>query len=51
MQELPWRDFLDAEIVVTSGFAQGRSAVCPAPDDVASWSQALSTLPAGRDPA
>jgi hypothetical protein len=48
---LPWHDFLDAEIVVTSGFAQGRLDVCLAPDDLDSWSQVLSTLVAGRDAA
>ncbi|MFJ4382288.1 DUF5959 family protein, partial [Streptomyces albidoflavus] len=29
---LSWHDFLDVEIVVTSGFAQGRLEVCLAPD-------------------
>jgi hypothetical protein len=48
---LPWHDFLDAEIVVTSGFAQGRLDVCLAPDDLDSWSQVLSTLVTGRDAA
>ncbi|MFI6014574.1 DUF5959 family protein [Streptomyces sp. NPDC051243] len=46
---LQWHDFLDAEIVVTSGFAQGRLDVCLAPDDLDSWSQVLGTLAAGRD--
>ncbi|MEV0013862.1 DUF5959 family protein [Streptomyces tendae] len=35
---LPWHDFLDAEIVLTSGFAQGRLDVRLAPDDLDSWS-------------
>ncbi|MGW3692096.1 DUF5959 family protein [Streptomyces sp. NPDC005125] len=48
---LPWHDFFDAEIVVTSGFTQGRLDVCLAPDDVDSWSQVLGTLAAGRDAA
>ncbi|AWW35357.1 DUF5959 family protein [Streptomyces cadmiisoli] len=48
---LPWHDFLDAEIVVTSGFAQGRLDVCLAPDDLDSWSKVLRTLAAGRDAA
>ncbi|OMI84726.1 hypothetical protein BSZ07_36250 [Streptomyces sp. M1013] len=48
---LPWHDFLDAEIVVTSGFAQGRLDVCLAPDDLDSWSQVLGSLAAGRDAA
>ncbi|MFE7547980.1 DUF5959 family protein [Streptomyces gardneri] len=46
---LPWHDFLDAEIVVTSGFAQGRLDVCLAPDDLDSWSQVLGALVAGQD--
>ncbi|MFC9916663.1 DUF5959 family protein [Streptomyces sp. NPDC059862] len=46
---LPWHDFLDAEIVVTSGFAQGRLEVCLAPDDLDGWAQALGALAAGRD--
>ena len=45
---LPWHDFLDAEIVVTSGFAKGRLDVCLAPDDLDSWSQVLGALAAGR---
>lgn len=48
---LPWHDFLDAEIVVTSGFARGRLGVCLAPDDLDSWSQVLDALAAGRDAA
>ncbi|NUV59135.1 DUF5959 family protein [Streptomyces sp. CAI-85] len=48
---LPWHDFLDAEIVVTSGFAKGRLGVCLAPDDLDSWSQVLSALVAGRGAA
>ncbi|MER5889040.1 DUF5959 family protein [Streptomyces sp. NPDC001941] len=46
---LPWHDFLDAEIVVTSGFAQGHLEVCLAPDDVDCWSEVLDVLVAGRD--
>ncbi|MGW1541757.1 DUF5959 family protein [Streptomyces sp. NPDC002309] len=46
---LPWHDFLDAEIVVTSGFARGRLDVCLAPEDLDSWSQAVDALAAGRD--
>ncbi|MFI9770286.1 DUF5959 family protein [Streptomyces sp. NPDC052415] len=48
---LPWHDFLDAEIVVGSGFAQGRLDVCLAPEDLESWSQVLGALAAGRDAA
>ncbi|MBB4931627.1 hypothetical protein F4561_002447 [Lipingzhangella halophila] len=46
---LPWHDFLDAEIVVTSGFAQGHMGVCLSPNDVDHWSRALEALAAGRD--
>jgi hypothetical protein len=46
---LSWHDFLDAEIVVTGGFAQGRLAVCLAPDDLDCWSEVLDALVAGRD--
>ncbi|GAA0612095.1 DUF5959 family protein [Streptomyces crystallinus] len=48
---LPWHDFLDAEIVVTSGFAKGRMDVCLAPDDLDSWSQVLGALATGRGAA
>ncbi|WP_405665132.1 DUF5959 family protein [Streptomyces sp. NBC_01527] len=48
---LPWHDFLDAEIVVTSGFAHGRLDVCLAQEDLDSWSQVLGALAAGRDAA
>ncbi|MFJ1812348.1 MULTISPECIES: DUF5959 family protein [unclassified Streptomyces] len=48
---MPWHDFLDAEIVVTSGFAHGRLEVCLASDDLDSWSQVLGALAAGRDAA
>ncbi|MCX4596749.1 DUF5959 family protein [Streptomyces sp. NBC_01549] len=46
---LTLHDHLDAEIVVTSGFAQGRLDVCLAPEDLNSWSQVLGELAAGRD--
>ncbi|MFF3942641.1 DUF5959 family protein [Streptomyces phaeofaciens] len=46
---LTLHDYLDAEIVVTSGFAQGRLEVCLAPDDLDSWSQILGELAAGRN--
>ncbi|MFI0966621.1 DUF5959 family protein [Streptomyces sp. NPDC021080] len=46
---LTMHDYLDAEIVVTSGFAQGRLDVCLAPDDLDSWSQVLGELAAGRN--
>ncbi|MDX2645346.1 DUF5959 family protein [Streptomyces sp. PA03-1a] len=42
---LPWHDVLDAEITVTSGFAQGRLEVCLDPDDLDRWSDVLT---AGR---
>ncbi|MFB7291229.1 DUF5959 family protein [Actinacidiphila glaucinigra] len=46
---LPWHDFLDAEITVTSGFAQGRLELCLAPDDLDTWSETVATLAAGAD--
>ncbi|MEU8540563.1 DUF5959 family protein [Streptomyces sp. NPDC048717] len=46
---LALHDFLDAEIVVTSGFAQGRLEACLAPDDLDGWSEALGEVAAGRD--
>jgi hypothetical protein len=46
---LTLHDFLDAEIVVTSGFAQGRLEVCLSPDDLDDWSEALGEVAAGRD--
>ncbi|MFE8015885.1 DUF5959 family protein [Streptomyces antibioticus] len=46
---LTLHDYLDAEIVVTSGFARGRLDVCLAPQDLDSWSQVLGELAAGRD--
>ncbi|MET7368794.1 DUF5959 family protein [Streptomyces sp. NPDC005566] len=46
---LPWHDFLDAEVVVTSGFARGRLEVRLAPDDADSCSQVLGALAASRN--
>lgn len=46
---LPWHDFLDAEIVVRSGFVQGRLDVCLSPDDVELWARALPALAVGHD--
>jgi hypothetical protein len=46
---LTLHDFLDAEIVITSGFAQGRLEVCLAPDDLDGWSEVLGEVAAGRD--
>jgi hypothetical protein len=46
---LTLHDFLDAEIVVTSSFAQGRLEVCLAPVDLDGWSDALGEVTAGRD--
>ncbi|MFD9565092.1 DUF5959 family protein [Streptomyces sp. NPDC059994] len=44
-----WHDFLDAEIMVTSGFAQGHLEVCLAPDDLDCWSEVLDVLVVGRE--
>ncbi|MFE5614407.1 DUF5959 family protein [Streptomyces sp. NPDC056524] len=48
---LPWHDFLDAEIVVSSGFAHGHLEICLAPDDLDIWSQVLGALATGQDAA
>ncbi|WUD77627.1 DUF5959 family protein [Streptomyces sp. NBC_00510] len=46
---LPWHDVLDAEITVTSGFAQGRLEVCLDPGDLDGFSEVLVALVAGDD--
>ncbi|MFD5514745.1 DUF5959 family protein [Streptomyces sp. NPDC127066] len=46
---LTMHDYLDAEIIVTSGFVQGHLEVCLTPDDLDSWSQVLRELAAGRN--
>lgn len=46
---LPWHDFLDAEVVVASGFAGGRLELCLAPEDLDGWSEALDRLADGED--
>ncbi|MFI8004684.1 DUF5959 family protein [Streptomyces sp. NPDC086010] len=46
---MPLHDYLDAVIVVTSGFAHGRLEVCLAPDDVDNWTEVLGALAAGRN--
>ncbi|MFG2488452.1 DUF5959 family protein [Streptomyces virginiae] len=43
----PYNDYLDAEVIVTSGFANGRLEMCLSPEDLVDWSSAL--LPAGRE--
>jgi hypothetical protein len=42
-------DHLDAEIVVTSGFASGRLTTCLLPEDLEDWASALDSLTAGRE--
>ncbi|MFJ7201893.1 MULTISPECIES: DUF5959 family protein [unclassified Streptomyces] len=44
----PYNDYLDAEVIVTSGFANGRLEVCLSPEDLDDWSAALDELAAGR---
>jgi len=46
---LTLHDYLDAEIVVMSGFAQGRLEVCLAPNDLDDWAEVLGEVAAGRD--
>lgn len=45
----PYNDHLDAEVVVASGFANGRLEMCLSPEDLNDWSAALDELskPAG----
>ncbi|MCX4960736.1 DUF5959 family protein [Streptomyces virginiae] len=45
----PYNDYLDAEVIVTSGFADGRLEMCLSPEDLVDWSSALDELAAGRD--
>lgn len=46
---LPLHDLLDAEVLIESGFVNGRSALSLSPKDLAGWSEALDTLAAGGD--
>ncbi|MBM9506117.1 hypothetical protein ITX44_16470 [Streptomyces sp. KK5PA1] len=46
--ETPYNDYLDAELVVASGFAAGRLGLCLSPEDLDDWSVALDGLAAGR---
>ncbi|MFB6873249.1 DUF5959 family protein [Streptomyces sp. NPDC056323] len=43
----PYNDYLDAEIIVTSGFANGRLEVCLSPEDLDDWHSALDGLAVG----
>ncbi|MER5610617.1 DUF5959 family protein [Streptomyces sp. NPDC002215] len=43
----PYNDYLDADIIVTSGFANGRLEVCLSPEDLDDWHSALDELAAG----
>lgn len=42
----PYNDYLDAEVIVTSGFANGRLEMCLSPEDLVDWSSALDELAA-----
>ncbi|MFD9635586.1 DUF5959 family protein [Streptomyces violascens] len=44
----PYHDYLDAEIVVTSRFANGHLAMLLSPEDMDDWSAALDELAVGR---
>ncbi|WP_449064229.1 DUF5959 family protein [Planomonospora algeriensis] len=46
---LSGHDYLDAELVVTTGFAGGRLTTCLLPDDLDDWASALDSLAAGRE--
>ncbi|MFF3780046.1 DUF5959 family protein [Streptomyces sp. NPDC001933] len=43
----PYNDYLGAEIIVTSGFANGRLEVRLSPEDLDDWHSALDELAAG----
>ncbi|MFI1015975.1 DUF5959 family protein [Streptomyces sp. NPDC020965] len=45
----PYHDYLDAAIVITSGFANGRLELLLSPEDMDDWSATLEELAAGRD--
>ncbi|MET9603417.1 DUF5959 family protein [Streptomyces sp. NPDC006459] len=44
-----YHDHLDAEVVVASGFANGRLRLRLSPEDLDDWGAALGELGAGRD--
>ncbi|MBG0826329.1 hypothetical protein HS041_00835 [Planomonospora sp. ID67723] len=46
---LSGHDYLDAELVVTSGFAGGSLALCLLPEDLDDWVSALDSLAAGQE--
>ncbi|MEU3721324.1 DUF5959 family protein [Streptomyces sp. NPDC031705] len=46
--ETPYNDYLDAEIVVSSGFVNGRLDLCLSPEDLNDWSTVLDELAVGR---
>ncbi|MGX1915607.1 DUF5959 family protein [Streptomyces phaeochromogenes] len=45
----PYNDYLDAELVIISAFANGRLGLCLSPKAMGDWSTALNELCAGRD--
>ena len=45
---LQWHGFLNAEILVNSGFATARLSLCLAQPDLEAWGKALDVLAAGR---
>ncbi|MFE9138939.1 DUF5959 family protein [Streptomyces sp. NPDC007355] len=46
---LPLHDLLDAEVLIESGFGNGRLGLTLLPDDLDGWAQGLDMLAAGHD--
>ncbi|MFD0268817.1 DUF5959 family protein [Streptomyces sp. NPDC127106] len=46
--DTPYNDYLDAELVITSAFADGRLGLCLSPEAVDDWSTAVAELCDGR---
>ncbi|KQX16758.1 hypothetical protein ASC82_00400 [Streptomyces sp. Root431] len=46
---LPLHDLLDAEVLIESGFGNGRLELTLLPDDLDGWAQGLDMLAAGQD--
>ncbi|WP_410099263.1 DUF5959 family protein [Streptomyces sp. STR69] len=49
--DTPYNDYLDAELVITSAFSDGRLGLCLSPEAMDDWSTALDESPTGRTSA
>ncbi|MGW1408354.1 DUF5959 family protein [Streptomyces sp. NPDC002403] len=47
--DTPYNDYLDAELVIISAFADGRLGLCLSPEAMDDWATALDELCDGRD--